>query len=195
MAESPCWVIRDGDGDPWDDDRDVHYSTFEDAESEIADIRDEESDEEWSPEDEASLLASTVPEGQERDRAYALALASRRKQDARVASLHPVELPEACYQVGCEGDSPRCEETPESDEYSSLHFSGRYPFDPGAHDWHVVGGRDYCDGCYGDLVCGSCGEVMGDGADRDERLCAECVEAERAKPGPLDVPLLPGAVS
>lgn len=187
----PCWVIRDDRGEPWSDEHDEHHASLADAETEISDIRAEHEDD-GTPEEEAAALvdsATRIPPGHSREARYERALAWFRRDEARLAGLHAVVLPETCHQIRCDGKSEGCRKEPESDEYGHWHWATGSPFDPGGFDWIEVDGKHYCEPCSTNLLCIECSAVLGEGADLDERMCAECVADEQAKPGPDDIPL------
>jgi hypothetical protein len=192
----PCWVIEDADGSPWDDEASPHYDTEAEAAASASDLREDYASDR-TPEEEAAALVDSAPPGyigDTHEARYARALASFQKQAARLASLHPVALGEPCHQIRCDG--PGCDAEPETDEFAHVHYSERYPFDPGDHDWTGADadGKHYCEDCTIKHLCVECGGPMGEGADLDERMCAKCVSDEARDPGPTDVPLPIGGV-
>lgn len=190
--EAPCWVIRDADDGPWDDERDVHFPDQEIAETEIDDIRADHEDD-LTPEQYAehvTAAVTTLP-GSERQASYERALKIARQEAGQLASLHPVMLPATCYTVAC--DHEGCTAEPQGDgEFSHLHFDDqRYPFNPDDHDWRTASGRDYCDDHGGLHLCVECDGLLGEGAAHEGQTCAGCL----VSPGPGDVPLSIGSGS
>jgi hypothetical protein len=82
----PCWVVRDADGSPWDDERDGHYDTAEAVSRVIAEIREIET------EDDAVL---TAPGG--------ICAEGVRRKTVMLAGLHAVQLDQHCTVVTCDG--------------------------------------------------------------------------------------------
>jgi len=171
-----CWAVRDPDGNPRDDEWDPHYDAREGAETAIGDLRDDDFDEDETPEQEAARIAEQY--GEEAGRR---ALVVARRHAERLASLRPVELPGPCYKVECDG--PGCGEEPEGEYGGHLHFRPGDEFDPPAFDFCEVGGQHFCDDCKLSMVCLECDGLSGEGARDRDGMCPGCWEQDQRKPG------------
>ena len=136
----PCWVVRDADGKPYDDEWDTHHDTQQAALDAIRELH-EDHEEDQAPEDfAAGIAALRGPE------AGAIALRLDQAEVARRKSLHPVVLDGLCYTITCDGDDTFCWGEPNGDD-GHLHFGPGGEFDPSAWDFTEVDGKHYCGDC------------------------------------------------
>ena len=180
-APAPCWVVRDADGQSWDDEFDQHHATREDAEAAARDVEDDmEGDP--TPEEYAAMIGeSHGPEAEAR------ALRLERARFDRATSLHPVQIAAPCYTITCDGmDSERddCEAEPEGEYGGHLHFRPGDEFSPGDYDWKEVDGKYFCDDCRVAAICGECEELSGDGSLDRDGMCPTCWAKDQVAPGP-----------
>ena len=140
VAGLHCWVVRDADGEPYDDEWDTHHASEKDAFDAIRELK-EIHEEDQTPEEYAAEVSEH--RGAE---AGEIALRLDRTNVARRESLHPVVLDGLCYTITCDGDGPNCWEQPNGDE-GTLHFGTGGEFDPAAWDFTVIGDKHYCGDC------------------------------------------------
>jgi hypothetical protein len=123
-----CWVIRDPDGHPYDEHRDVHHSTRESAESEIVEIRQEAAAHEVCP---------GIWERLSRRSQEALARAQ-----ARLEQLQPIALGHLCTVITCDG----CGAEVDDDRWEHVHFPSDVN-DLSTYHWTNDGEMDRCGPC------------------------------------------------